>query len=325
MDKLVSSYLELKSKRVAVVSDDELAALHHVGKFALYTLDERENERTLDDVGSITYGQYHDTDDPSQANIFICKYMTYSDYDNSCAVERSNHRVFKEDHPEAVIPIYGGYNTNGLAVRLDKLSPEMVEELAELHNYPVLDENDMSEMEMELQNEAWNSWAEGDFVKLLKKKFDPESEEDYEWPSENVYDLFSSASEEANEYWEIESGGGAYINLERIVAQITLKQMKEHGLQFGKMPDLPLLNEPELRVGQQTFSERTVQQIKARRRQLILEHKAQYGGAIQWGVINRILSEEYANYPQELKASRRRANADELVAYYGKIVGDPHA
>ncbi len=39
----------------------------------------------------------------------------------------------------------------------------------------------------------------------------------YIWSDSFLYELFRNMSDFANEYWQIESGGNAYINLERVI------------------------------------------------------------------------------------------------------------
>lgn len=161
--------------------------------------------------------------------------MTGSDY-SGCAVEKSNHRVFLEEfkgididgddsddknfkEANGVINLYGGHGTYAVAIRLDVLkdNEEMQECLKALEDYPLINEDDLSYLEMELQNESWEGCYKADFKTAIEEHLGIDDVEEINLDEDKTYDLFNYLMEYNNEYWEIETGCNAYINLERVM------------------------------------------------------------------------------------------------------------
>ena len=125
---------------------------------------------------------------------------------------------------------------------------------AGLEDYPLVSEETHSELELEAQGEAWESWAESDFSRAVESMFGadldfpelvfvPDSEpkaqgrlfETGERPKpENLEDavreLFETARETANEYWIDETGGNAWIDLDRVCVAVTADMLEAHCL-----------------------------------------------------------------------------------------------
>jgi hypothetical protein len=118
---------------------------------------------------------------------------------------------------------YGSYSSRSIAIDPRYLSDELLESLQSLENYPILDEDDCGALELELQAEAWESWAERDFQRALESRLsslcgDETAEEIAEsLDSDKLYSLFESLREEANEYWQSQSSPDQWIDVERIV------------------------------------------------------------------------------------------------------------
>jgi hypothetical protein len=151
--------------------------------------------------------------------------LTYSDY-SGCSVHRSNFRVFIEDiDPEELETggtfrvFYGGYGTEALAVCLDRPIPsELADTLEALADYPVIDESDMSEYELETEDDAWNSWIMSDYIRALEAHTGLEDLDELD--SEDLWTAYRQGCELSNTYPEAEIGGGVWIDVER-VAQAT--------------------------------------------------------------------------------------------------------
>lgn len=156
-------------------------------------------------------------------------YATGSDYSGG-TVELSNYRVLKEmleeHHPEDQKPVCwviasGGYSTFSIAVLWDELDDEIKEALAGLEDYPLLDEEAHSELEMKLQDEAWEENYREEFKKEVTKIIDEEEDEDGEWPAsdDDADTLFRLAMETSNEQWIHENlGSWPYLHLDRIAS-----------------------------------------------------------------------------------------------------------
>jgi len=115
-----------------------------------------------------------------------------------------------------------------------------------LLEYPVIDDELLLNTETETQTETWENWARNDFISLLDKKLENELEkydcvdlEEYfeKYCEKNDIDidfdefilsLFEKIQGNYNEYWIIETGGSAWIDLEKIVNNITWNDIINH-------------------------------------------------------------------------------------------------
>lgn len=165
----------------------------------------------------------------------------YGDYDNSCAVERSNYRVLLADKEIAphLIQLHGSYGSTGLAYIVpDPAHPEDIgalpdalrDALAGLADSACLDDEDVSNLETELESEAWESWGRRDFVKALVTLLDlVDDDEGVEAGHEHASDYLDDNRAIVDALWragcdaynvnggsgfQVESGGGVhfYIN-----------------------------------------------------------------------------------------------------------------
>lgn len=65
-----------------------------------------------------------------------------------------------------------------------------------LDDYPILDENLLSELELEFENESWESWACDEWRKALTGKFPDQEDWIDDLPENDLYDLFRRAGGE---------------------------------------------------------------------------------------------------------------------------------
>ena len=168
--------------------------------------------------------------------------LSYGDYDNSCAVERANVQVLKEKHPsfesysfsdwdqgkqlvhtgqscgwEEILPeseiveLYGGYGSIQIWIRedIDKENGYT----AALENYPCFDDEAVSEIEKEIEEEYIKDlWPD------LLRCFPDDFREAIELCGIDEFDreLYEKAKEETNTYFEVEAGGIGCIDLARL-------------------------------------------------------------------------------------------------------------
>jgi hypothetical protein len=165
-------------------------------------------------VNSVSYGDIHG----SQEKRFLeLPYATWSDYSGG-TVERSNCRVFLEMFEELqgkfIWKIYGEYDTTGVLIDLDFYNnSETMQDIVErLFNYPLIDEDDHSNLEMEIEEEAWDLWIEYDLKKALESRgIEPEGD------SDDLRDHFYRSRERANEYPIFEDAVSCYVDINKIV------------------------------------------------------------------------------------------------------------
>ncbi len=182
----------------------------------------------------ISYGSFNHPDRwnkrATEDQWYQVDYATGSDYSGG-SVHESNYRVLKEElereHPGDSQPVvwadaYGGHGTYGIVVVWSKLSEEIQEILSGLEDYPLISEDDHSQLEMEQQGDAWESWGRDDFLRHLVKclnrdlHFDDDKEiEELELTDGEAYEIFNLAIQVANLNWEDQQGSGQYIDMEK--------------------------------------------------------------------------------------------------------------
>jgi hypothetical protein len=184
----------------------------------------REQDPT--ELARLSYGDLEPLNQyqsPEPADFYMPELMTGSDYCHSGSVEVSNHRVFLEQYGKLpnVYDVYGGYGTFAVAIRLDSITEEMREDFARLENYPLLDEDDHSEVERKAEDEAWEGSYRHDFIRDLTTKFPALEEQIDTMTAEQIDSLFRALMERTNTYWQNECGNSAYVDLDRVIAGAT--------------------------------------------------------------------------------------------------------
>lgn len=100
--------------------------------------------------------------------------LSYGDYDNSGAVERANYKAFRKmfaEHEDVEwTTVYGDHDTHAIVIRADadERVPEIGEALGALEKNSVLDDTTLNETEMEVYDEAWESYGDSEFVRWLE-------------------------------------------------------------------------------------------------------------------------------------------------------------
>ena len=97
----------------------------------------------------------------------------------------------------------------------------MQEDFKALADYPLLDEDDHSEVEREAEDAAWEGSYRDDFIRDLAKKFPAHEDRIDAMTHKQSLILFYVLTERTNTYWENECGNTAYIDLDRVIAGAT--------------------------------------------------------------------------------------------------------
>lgn len=159
-------------------------------------------------------------------DILMPEHMVGGDYSGDSST-RANYTSFMAEFGEVpgVIAIYGSHGSYAVGIRIEAVNEEMVEILEKLQDYPIIDEEKMSEVESEWENEAWENWARSDFRRALTRKF-PAREDDIDEFFDNegedfdtVWALFEDARERSNTDWRTEHSG-MHIDIDRVVAAV---------------------------------------------------------------------------------------------------------
>ena len=124
---------------------------------------------------------------------------------------------YGEKNPEAnefIINLYGGYDSYGIGIRMDCNDIPLWEMIIGLEDYPIIDEEKLSLVEIEAEMEAWDNWIRYDFVSKLESQCDVDL---MNVSADDICELYRSACEESNEYGHCEIGGSWTIDLENVI------------------------------------------------------------------------------------------------------------
>jgi len=200
------------------------------------------------------YGRWHElraSETITADSFFVVDYASGSDYSGDL-VEQSNYRVIlglvesaELEENRDYITYTGGHGTFALAIRVGALVAtgnedtdgwleSILETIYGLEDYPLADESDHSEMELEAQNEAWEDYARSEFKTELSKYFHAqyfdcsasqysivqEMLEDTDWITDDFANSIAwEMANYANVYWVNEQGDSMYLDVEEMVSR----------------------------------------------------------------------------------------------------------
>ena len=165
---------------------------------------------------------------------------SWGDYGGS-TVDRANMLAIKKMFPEFITIRHGSYHSEWAVIEEENLwlmhqkFDEFKDVIEGLENYPLIDEDTHSDLEMELQNESWSDYYRKEFKEALLKSYtnhlDQMGEEEIDLISDKLdgmetaegdplYTIFREWQELANEYWVCEDAVSAYISIENIVKDV---------------------------------------------------------------------------------------------------------
>lgn len=196
----------------------------------------------LETEHSYSYGDFQEysgevTEALKKSLFIIPDLFTGSDYAGG-SVQKSNHRSFLHlfKKVEGVYDLYGGFSTYAIAIRADvaESNLEIKDTLDALEDYPLIDEEDHSELEIDWQGEAM-PYILDDLIRILDlEEYIPEIDtilEDRETLEYIVWDGIN----ELNLDWLSEYTGVYLNNSEKLIPYVEDKLLINH------CKDLPLL------------------------------------------------------------------------------------
>lgn len=175
--------------------------------------------------------------------VFEVPYCSGSDYSGSM-VEKANYKEFGELFPDIpyVHNSYGGHGTFAIFIELCRFlsadlslenenpTPENILETIEgLEDYPLINDEAISHLEMEATEEAWNDWIAFDLKRAIEKAFNVEFDycaDESQPNSKQAYaTLFWSWCEKANEYPQ-DDWGSMYVRIEKLIPHINRDELE---------------------------------------------------------------------------------------------------
>jgi hypothetical protein len=179
---------------------------------------------------------------PIATLVFCPDYFSSGDYGGSL-VELSNLQTFLEDFKgkKGIWELYGSHGSSGLAIDIRALlDSELLEDLSALQSYPVRSEDHLSALELDKEQECWDSYLKSDFLRALERHLEQllesagfsDSQAELltlaleQLPESELWGLCSELSESANLYWETEAIT-RYLDVERCAAELSLEDALE--------------------------------------------------------------------------------------------------
>lgn len=182
-------------------------------------------DKVLSDQSNLYYSDLdYIVGDILPGDVCILRVLSGGDYASSCAVEYSNYLEWIELFADSLSidwwAVSGGYGSYGIAIRVDTENAEILEMIGSLSDYCVINDDRVSEVEMEWQDYSYRDYVARDFVEGIEKQFQIELLIDDPQDNDLVSALFYACADRANEYWEVEQHGSAYIRVEKLVEEV---------------------------------------------------------------------------------------------------------
>jgi hypothetical protein len=130
---------------------------------------------------------------------------------------------------------------------------------AALADYPLLDEDHHSHLEIEAQNEAWESSYQDDAARALNAKIEAQTGvevdlDDYP-DKDDLWTYFWETADRIGEYWENEQGDSMYLDVKAIVEAMDVKEIKTALAECGSTGGEPVGDSmtPQVKADLQAF------------------------------------------------------------------------
>ena len=173
----------------------------------------------------------------SMSLLWVSDYCQSGDYGGSVHYLSNAKELLASFSSPECRELIGSCSSHGVAIDCRYLSEELLENLQSLENYPVLNEDALGELELELQNEAWESYLRSDFSRALERLLcdllsahyedgdEDRAEQSVESLSEEqLWELFSRAADESSTYWENQHND-VWIDVDRVAQSLSEDQL----------------------------------------------------------------------------------------------------
>lgn len=207
---------------------DKLSEISKYDKLSYYKLEDYcKEDFDKESCNAQIFDQLSKDEIPSEEDFVEIPYTVSGDYTSfSCVSNMSNNRVLRKDF-EDLIFVYGSYSYETLFIQLKDLQKEKNQELFDiidrLFQYPILDEQDESELINELAEQAWDNWVKYDFKRELYKYLD---EDKYELEDYDLKSIFYKFIQITGDWFESE-GNDVYIDVDKIVQEMAQRHNDE--------------------------------------------------------------------------------------------------
>lgn len=173
----------------------------------------------------------------SMSLLWVSDYCQSGDYGGAVHYLSNAKELLSSFSSPECRELIGSYGSHGIVIDPRYLSEELLESLQSLESYPVLNEDALGELELELQNEAWESWTRSGFSRALERLLcdllsahyedgdEDRAEQSVESLSDDqLWELFSRTADENGIYWESQCND-CWIDCERVAQSLSEDQL----------------------------------------------------------------------------------------------------
>jgi hypothetical protein len=169
--------------------------------------------------GSLAFPYWEHTKDKSEATHFTHRLFTSGDYCGS-TVEKANRQVILEDSKLCerlgIESLMEAYSTETLIFPIAAFEDEELKDIfKKLEDYPLLDDELLSELDRELEQECFDCFGRHDFKKHLVTLFPALEDKIEDLSTESIQSIYYEAACESNyNIFEVESGTSGHFDFE---------------------------------------------------------------------------------------------------------------
>jgi hypothetical protein len=173
----------------------------------------------------------------SMSLLWVSDYCQSGDYGGAVHYLSNARALLSSFSSPECRELTGSHGSHGVAIDPRYLSEELLESLQSLEGYPVLDEDALGELELELQNEAWENYLRSDFSRALERLLSDLLSAHYEDGDEDraeqsveslsaqqLWELFSRTADESGIYWESQHND-SWIDVDRVAQSLSEDQL----------------------------------------------------------------------------------------------------
>jgi len=151
-----------------------------------------------------------------------------SDYSGGL-VERANYQFFLDnyaDHADVIV-LKGWFFGYGIGYNTESTDSDLIATVNALHDYPVADDEMVSSIQLEWENDAWSDWVKDDLMSLIQDDFEGMFEEHVSEPAfeSALQNMFYETMDAANVHWSYEYAG-AHVDVKRVYDALNIDALK---------------------------------------------------------------------------------------------------
>lgn len=154
---------------------------------------------------------------------------TGSDYSGSTGT-KANHLWVKKnwlDRP-GVFDVWGGHGTYAIVIRIRDLDEEMRDAIAALSDYPCFDDELLVDVEDDLFDEEWKSWAHSEFEARIKSALVLEGLS----TKDDDFRLYFKLARINDSEVVFEGGSSVYINFDELIKGVALEDLRYFEIEY---------------------------------------------------------------------------------------------